>query len=204
MLADPWNRFFTDPENHLRHIFCGGIEETTIDMTAPIEATNPYVKTKKVADFTKKSIYALDWACITGGGMGYGFAKLDFGENNCTLTAGERPTLVKMIQKGQAAVSDKLYFSISLTADSDCETLGVIYDCADPTKPDSYELFPIPHKAGDSLSVSLKIDRAAGVAEITVNENTTSLPLRTTNPCDVILIMKNATVTVTKEEFENL
>ena len=204
MLADPWNRFFTDPENHLRHIFCGGIEEITIDMTAPIEVTNPYVKTKKVADFTKESIYALDWACITGGGMGYGSAQLTFGDDNCTLSAGERPTLIKMVQKGQAAASDKLEFSIELEADSDCEAIGIIYDCADPTKPDTYEYFPIPHKVGESLALSLKTDRAAGNAEILVNESTTILPLRTTEPCDIILFMKNATVTVTKQEFENL
>ena len=204
MLADPWNKFFTDPKNHLRHIFCGGIEEVTLDMTAPIVATTPYVKAKGGADFTKKSIYALNWACITGGGMGYGFADLTFGDGSCTLKAGEKPTLVKMVQKGQAALSEKLAFEIDVTPCGECETLGIIYDCADPTRPDSYEYFPIPHKAGDSLPISLKIDRGAGVAAISVNEITTHLPLRTVDPCDIILIMKNAKVIITKTEFENL
>ncbi len=204
MLADPWNRFFTDPENHLRHIFCGGIEETTLDMTAPIEPTIPYVKKKKTAYFSKKSIYALDWACITGGGMGYGFADLALGDNNCTLTAKELPTLVKMVQKGQAATSDKLEFSIELTPESECDTLGLIYDCIRPTDPTAYEYYPLPHRAGEELTVSLTIDRAAGEATVTVNNKTESLPLRTNEPCDVILIMKNARVTVTRAEFENI
>ncbi len=204
MLSDPWNRFFSDPENHVQHIFCGGIEETTIDMTAPIEITEPYSKTKSAVDFNIKSVYALNWACITGGGMGYGYATLSFGDGNCTLTAKELPTLVKTVQKGQAATAEKLDFSIELTPECDCETLGLIYDCSHPTDPNAYEYYSLPHKAGEKLSVTLKIDRTAGTAEITANEKQETLPLRTKKACDVILIMKNAKITVTKAEFENI
>ena len=204
MLADPWNAFFTDPENHLRHIFCGGIEEITLDMTADILPTVPYTKTKKAVDFSKKSVYELNWASITGGGMGYGFAVLSFGENDCTLKAGELPTLVKLVQKGQAAVSDKIRLSIELIPEYKCDTLGLIYDCERPTDPKAYSFFPIPHSEKELLSVSLLVNRNNGQVEIVVNEKKETLPLRTDAPCDIVLILKNATVNVTRAEFENL
>ena len=204
MLSDPWNRFFTDPENNLQHIFCGGIEEVTLDMTAPIEATTPYTKAKISADFSRKSIYDLGWACITGGGMGYGFAKLDFEDDGCTLTANELPTLVKMIQKGQAATSDALCLSLELTPESACDTLGLIYDCENPTNPTSYEFYPLPHTPCESLSITLRIDRTAGTATVTTNTKSDSLALRTSSPCDLILIIKNGKVKITKSIFENL
>jgi hypothetical protein len=159
---------------------------------------------KKSVDLTKKSVYALNWACITGGGMGYGFADLDFAEDGCILTAKELPTLIKMIQKGQAATSEKLAFGLELTALQDCETLGLIYDCSRPTDPTAYEFYPLTHKSGEKLSVKLSIDRTAGKAEISVNENHEILPLRTNSPCDVVLIMKNGRIKITRAEFENL
>ena len=204
MLADPWNAFFTDPKNHLRHIFCGGIEETTLDMTESIVPTVPYVKTKKAVDFSKKSVYELNWACITGGGMGYGFAELSFGENDCTLKAGEFPTLVKLVQKGQVSASDKLMLSIELTPEYQCDTLGLIYDCEKPTDPKAYSFFPIPHNEKERISLSIFVDRTKGQAEMIINGKKEILPLRTDSPCDVVLILKNAAVNVTRAEFENL
>ena len=204
MLSDPWNRFFTDPENHIRHIFCGGIEENTFDMTAPIEPTAPYVKTKRSVDLSQKSVYALNWACITGGGMGYGFADLSFCDGGCILTAKDRPTLVKMVQKGQAATGEKLNFKIQLIPETACETLGLIFDCSLPTDPKAYKFYPIAHKAGDKLEVELKIDRTAAKAEMSVNGCIEVIPLVTSEPCDVILILKNAHVTVTNAEFESI
>ena len=204
MLADPWNRFFTDPENHIRHIFCGGIEETTLDMTEDILPTVAYVKGKKSADFSKKSIYGLNWACITGGGMGYGFADLAFENKSCVLTAKEMPTLVKMVQKGQAQLSEKSIFDLELICEQDCELIGLIYDCTRPTDPNAYEYYSLPHASGEKLSVSLDIDRAAGRTKICVNGKEETLPLRTSEPCDLILILKNAKITVTKTDFENI
>lgn len=204
MLADPWNRFFSEKGTRLRHIFCGGIEETTLDMTAPIEPSIPYCKTKKTVNFTKKSIYETGWACVNGGEMGYGRAKLSFGENSCTLTTRERPVLLKMIHRGQAELTDKLTLSLEITPQKECEALGLIYDCATPTDPTSYQYYSLPCAVGEGLTVTLKIDRAVGVAEITVNGKNEILPLRTKVPCDLILFLKDAEVTVTKAEFENL
>lgn len=204
MLADPHNRFFTDKGTRLRHIFYSGIEEITLDMSAPIETTIPYVKAKKAVDLSQKSVYALNWSCITGGNMGYGFADLSFGDNCCTLTAKDRPTLIKMVQKGQAATSEELNFEIELIPETDCEILGLICDCPHPTDPEAYKFHPIPHNAGEKLDIALKIDRSAAKALIRINGSNGELPLTANEPCDVILILKNARVTVTRAEFENV
>jgi hypothetical protein len=204
MLAEPYNRFFTSPENHARHTFVSGIEENTFDLTSPIEITTPYVPSKIQADFGKKSIYALGWSCITGGNMGYTPSQLTFANNSCTLSTKQSRTLLQLIQRGQTAVSEKYEFHLELTAENECEALGLICDCPTPTTPDSYRVYPLPHKVGETLAVSLTVDKIRGLAEITVNGKCESIPLRTTAPCDIILLLKDACVTITKAEFECL
>ena len=204
MLAEPYNRFFTSPANHARHTFVSGIEENTFDLSAPIEITVPYTSGKKVADFSKKSIYALGWACITGGSMGYTPLRLTFGDDNCTLTTMQSRTLLQLIQRGQTAVSDKYEFRMEMSTEKDCELVGLIYDCPTPTTPDSYAIYPLPRKAGEAIDLTLRVNRTEGMAQITVNGVAEALPLRSTDPCDIILILKDACATVTKSEFECL
>ena len=204
MLAEPYNRFFTSPENHARHTFVSGIEENTFDLTSPIEITTPYVPCKKAANFSKKSIYALGWACITGGGMGYTPSNLTFGDNNCTLTTRQSRTLLQLVQRGQTAVSDRYEIHLELVAEKECEVLGLIYDCPTPTTPDSYAVYPLPHKAGETLAVSLTVDKTRGIAEIAVNGKCEALPLGSASPCDIVLMLKDACITITKVEFECL
>ena len=204
MLAEPYNRFFTSSANHSRHTFVSGIEETTFDLTAPIEITEPYRPCKKVADFAGKSIYDLGWVCITGGSMGYTPSRLTFGDDNCTLTTRQSRTLLQMIQRGQTAVSDRYEFSLKMVAEKDCEVLGLIYDCPTLTTPDSYAIYPLAHKAGEAISLTLRVDRVGGMAHITANGKTEALPLGTNEPCDIALILKEATVQITEAIFENL
>jgi hypothetical protein len=204
MLAEHYNRFFTDPANHIRHIFVGGIEENTFDMTAPIEITTPYLPAKTSADFAKKSIYALGWACITGGNMGYTASDLTFGDGNCTLSTRNSRTLLQMIQRGQTSLSDKYRFSLTMTPEKDCEALALIYDCPTPTTPDSYLPYPLPHKAGEELHVTLTVDRAKNSTEISINGKSEALPFNAAEPCDLILLLKDAKVKISEATFENL
>ncbi|MBQ8407295.1 MAG: MBL fold metallo-hydrolase [Clostridia bacterium] len=204
MLAEPYNRFFTSPENHARHIFVSGIEENTFDLTAPIEITEPYVPKKTAADFTQKSIRQLGWACITGGNMGYDPLDLSFEENSCTLKTRTRRTLLQMIQRGQVAVSNSYRFTLTMTPESECDVLGLIYDCPTPTTPDSYTPYSLPHKAGEEMTVVLVVDRKAGEARITVNGKTETLALRTSDPCDLILIVKEGRLKISEAVFENM
>lgn len=203
MLAEHCNRFFSDPQNNVRHIFVSGIEENTFDMTAPIEITTPYLPTVKIADFTQKSVTQLGWACVTGGGMGYTPSRLTFGENDCTLTTQSSRTLLQLIARGQIAVSDKYSLSFELIPKKECDILGLIYDCIKPTDPTSYEFYPISHSAGEKLEVTLDVDRNGGFAEICINGKCEKLPLRTAEPCPLILILNDAEVRITKAVFEN-
>jgi len=204
MKAEPYNAFLSDPENHIRHIFCGGIEENTFDLTAPIEITAPYVPKKITTNFSKKSIYSLGWACVTGGNMGYSPSDLTFGDGDCTLTTRNSRTLLQMIQRGQTAVSDKYRFDLTLTPEKECETLGLICDCPTPTTPDSFTPYALPHKAGETLNISLTVDRVAKTADIFVNGKHEKIPFNATDPCDIILILKDAKIKIGKAVFENL
>ena len=204
MLADPYNAFFSDPENHIRHIFVGGIEETTFDMTAPIEVTTPYVPSKIVADFDKKSVFALGWSCVTGGNMGYTASNLTFGDGSCTLATRSSRTLLQMIRRGQVAVSEKYRFDLTLTPECECENLALIYDCPTLTTPDSFTPYSLHHKAGEELKITLEVDRKANAAKICVNGKSETLPLRTNAPCDIVLLLKGAKVEISEAVFENL
>ena len=204
MLSEPCNSFFSDPENHIRHIFIGGIEENTFDMTAPIEVTVPYEPKRIVADFSKKSVSALGWASVTGGYMGYTACDIAFGKENCTLTTKSSRTLLQMIPRGQVAVSDKYRFDLTLMPEKTCETLALIYDCPTVTTPDSFVPYPLNHMAGETLKITLEVDRKANAAIICVNGRSETLPLRTNAPCDVVLLLKDAKVEISETVFENL
>ena len=93
---------------------------------------------------------------------------------------------------------------MSITPEAECETLGLIYDCPKPTAPDSFAVYHLPHKAGERLNVTLRVDRSACKAEISVNGRVDTLLLGTQEPCDIILILKGAKIKVSKAEFENL
>lgn len=204
MLHDEPNRYFIDPENHVRHIFVSGIEEATLDMTKPIEGNDKYTPAKKIADFAQKSVYQLDWSCLTGGYMGYSPASLIFEDGAATLSTHGNRTLLQLIQRGQTEVSQAYKLSLTLIPREDCETLGLICDCPVLTTPDLFTSHPIPHRAGEELNITLDSDRAKGIATLDVNGKTESFTLESSEPCDIVLIMNNATVIVKKAEFENI
>ena len=204
MLELDHNRYFKYMDNHIRHIFVSGIEENTFDMTKPIDITIPYIPASIKADFTKKSVRSLGWACITGGNMDYTPSDLVFGGNDCTLTTRNGRTLLQMVARGQVSASEKYSFKLTLTPEKECDTLGLIFDCPTPTTPDSFKLYPLSHKAGDVLNVKLYVDRKEGIAELSVNGNVATLPLSVTEPCGIILLLKDATVRISEAVFENL
>ncbi len=198
------NRYFKYMDNRIRHIFFSGIEENTFDMTKPIEITVPYKPIKIVTDFSKKSVSALGWSCFTGGHMGYAPAKLEFKDSSATLRSHNSRTLLQLIQRGQVAVSDGYRLSLTLIPRENCELLGLIYDCPALTTPDLFTVRHIPHKAGERIDVTLTVDRASGSAALVIGGASERLSLESAEPCDAVLIMKNATVTIEKVEFENI
>lgn len=204
MMRDPYNRFFSDPENHIRLAFISGIEEVTLDMTAPILATEPYVCGKHTADISSKAVSALGWSCITGGSMGYVPASLSFGDGDCTLDAQSGRTLLQTVQRGQTALTSAYSFDLTYTACSDCGELGLVFDCPTPTTPDSYTVHPLPLKVGEEVTVSLTVDRALRAAELSANGKKQAIALEASEPCDVILILKGSKIKISAAEFINL
>lgn len=198
------NRYFRQEGTRIRHIFVSGIEENTFDMTAPIEATVPYTPERITADFSSKSVRGLGWACITGGGMGNEPLDLSFTEEGCEIKTRTLRALLQLVQRGQVKVSDQYRLTMTMTPEKECETLGLIYDCPTPTTPDSYFPYSLPHKAGETLCVSLSVDRVAKTARIDVNGKTEVLPYRADDPCDLILILKDAKLRISEVIFENL
>ena len=204
MLYDHPNRFFIEECNHIRHIFVSGIEETTIDMSAPIVGSAPYFFGKITADFSKKSIYSLGWACLTGGSMDYKPSTLTFGESSATLETQSSRTLLQMIQRGRTAVSDAYKFTFSFIPHKDCEAVGLIFDCPTLTTPDTFTVHPIDCVALKETAVTLTVDRAKGVAEMCIDGKSRSLPFASSEPCDIVFFLKDAKVEITGAVFENI
>lgn len=204
MLNDNNNRFFTERGNRIRHIFVSGIEETTIDMSAPISVTTPYTFGKLSADFSQKSIYALGWSCLTGGFMDYKPSALTFLESSALLETQSSRTLLQMIQRGQTAVSEAYKFSFSIIPHKDCEEVGLIFDCPILTTPDMFTVHPIECNPHSETQVTLTVNRAQQTAEMCINGKTRPLVFSSNEPCDVVLYLKGAKVEITSAIFENI
>ena len=149
---------------------------------------------------------ALHWTCLTGGGRGYAAMKLTFPDKgSCRLEAGEAKSLCQMIQRGQVALSDKYCFEFSGVLEEGAETFGLILDNPTPMEWNDEKLIVLDQKANIGFKYSVVVDRSAARAEIFNNgELVKTVDEICTAPCDVILMMKNASVVLDEVVFENL
>lgn len=192
------NDYLINSEN-IRATFVGGQAENVFDMTKPIEYTDPYTESKVRADFSKKSILALGWSCLTGGKTGYAPAKLVFTDNGCRLETEDALTLCQIIQRGQTAKSDSYSFDFSGEAKK-AELFGLIFDYTDPMTWSDSAVVPLPTVGAFSyrLEVSKK-ERSASLYSdgVKIKEWKDICP----DPCDIILVMKNAEISLIRTEY---
>ena len=198
------NRFFKYMDNNIEHIFIAGIEQNVFDMTKPIKVTTPYKPTKIQANFEKKSVGGLGWACIMGEGKGNSPLDLVFENKSCILKTRSGRSLLQMVQKGQVATSDKYRFELEIIPKKQCAELGLAYDTEQPVRSDAIMPYPIKHMEGQRTLVAFMVNHTAGTIEISLNGETETLPLRTKNPCDIILVINDGEIVVDKFIFENL
>mgnify|MGYP003294945779 CR=1 FL=1 len=79
MLTLPVNSYCKETDK-VRAIFISGIDDDTLDMTAPIEARQYFHHGVIRTDLTTGKMLPLNWCCLTGGSTGYTPAKLVYPE----------------------------------------------------------------------------------------------------------------------------
>ena len=184
----------------IRATFVAGQQENVFDMTAPIEYTEPYPLSRVCADFSKKSVGALGWSCLTGGRTGYAPAKLEFTDLGCRLISGDALTLCQMIQRGQTEKSEKYSFEFSGNVGT-AELFGIIFDVPDPMKPCEDAVCALP--LSGEFSYRLEVNKKCRTAALYSGEKTLcEWEGINAEPCEVVLVMKNASVELERVLFE--
>lgn len=102
------NRYLAESPN-LRAMFMSGREETVIDMTKPVQPSDPYAKYRNVQpggalldeDFSTPTIYELCLTAITGGRTNYKSAALSLVGDGLHMAADEeRYSVLELMQPG--------------------------------------------------------------------------------------------------------
>jgi len=215
MLTWPANAYLKESTN-IRATFISGLDDDTLDMTAPIEAREYFHHGTIRTDFNAKTMMALNWYCLTGGSTGYVPAKLSFPEEGgCRLVGRNARTLVQMVKCGQIAISDKYSFTICGTFDEETSlreeekdielerVFGLMWNYPKHMLWNDGEIFPLPSKAGVPFAYRLTVDKSANKAtlydgETLIAEWNEVCP----EPCSINLIMKNISLTLTEVVYE--
>ncbi len=184
----------------IRATFVAGQQENVFDLTLPIEYTEPYPAPTVCPDLTKKSVCALGWSCLTGGRTGYAPAKLEFTDGGCRLTSGDALTLCQMIQRGQTEKYEKYSFEFSGKVNS-AELFGIIFDVADPMKPCESSVVALTSVGEFSYRLEVnKKDLTAVLYES--GKKLGEWKDLCSEPCEIVLVMKNASVELTRVAYE--
>ena len=215
MLGWPTNVYFNESEK-LRATFISGLDDDTLDMTAPIEAPVYYRHGIIRTDLTTGKMLPLNWCCLTGGSTGYTAARLVYPEDGgCRLVGRDAKTLVQMIKNGQIEISERYTFTICgtydeetiVSEDTDVSTLermfGLMWNYPKHMVWDDAQVFPLPAELGKPFAYKLTVDKTASKATLydgdtLIAEWDEVCP----EPCGIHLIMKNVSVTLTEVVYE--
>ena len=200
------NDYIAHSSENIRATFVSGQVEAVIDLSKPIEAPTPYTYGKVSAGISGKRMCALHWTCLTGGGRGYQPMTLTFPEDGvCRLEAGDAKSLCQMIQRGQVALSDKYSFTFKGVLEGNAEVFGIVIDNPTPMEWKDEKLITLDQSPREEFNYTISVDRPSRTAVI---ERNGSEIYRVTDlcgdPCDVILMMKNASVILSEVVFENV
>lgn len=200
------NDYLAHSSTNIKATFVAGQTEAVLDLTRPIEPPTPYTYGRVRADIAGGRMCALHWTCLTGGGRGYAAMKLTFPEvGKCRLEAGEAKSLCQMIQRGQTALSDKYCFKFSGVLEDGSETLGLVLDNPTPMEWKDEKLIVLEQACGERFEYSVICHRSVARVEIfNGGELVKTVDGICADPCDVILMMRNAAVTLDEVVFENL
>ena len=215
MLTWPANAYLAASEN-IRATFIGGLDDDTIDMTAPIEKREYYRHGIIRTDLTTGKMLPLHWCCLTGGSTGYTPAKLVYPEEGgCRLIGRNAKTLVQMVKNGQTAISDKYTFTVCGTYDEETmlrddekdiepeRMFGLEWNYPKHMVWSDEQVFPLPAEIGKPFAYQLTVDKTANKAtlydgETLIAEWDEVCP----ESCGIHLIMKNVSVTLTEVTYE--
>jgi len=200
----PANDYIVHRSQNVKGTFIAGQEETVLDLTKPIEPPTPYKSGRIAADIGGGRMCALHWSCLTGGGSGYRAMKLTFPEKGvCRLEAGDAFSLCQMIQRGQTALSDKYEFTFSGVLEEGCETFGIVFDHVKPMRHFEEKLNVIEQKCGEEFTYTLKVNKSALRAELFKGDEKVLRTEVCPDPCEIIIMLKNGALRLTRVEFEN-
>lgn len=216
MLTLKANAYFNESER-LRVTFISGLDDDTIDMTAPIEAPAYYHHGTIRPDLTTGKMLPLNWCCLTGGSTGYTFANLDYPEEGgCRLTGRNSKTLLQLVKSGQVAIADKYTFTVrgsyaeeSILSEEEKSLelermFGLVWNYHKHMVWDETQMFPLPAEVGKPFAYTLTVDKKANRATLCDGE-TLLAEWNEVNqePCGIHLVMKNISVTLTEVVYED-
>ena len=195
------NNYLITSEN-IKATFVAGQKELTFDMSAPIEAVDPYTKREITADLEKKSLAALEWSCTTGGKTGYAPAALEFIDGGCRLTSGDALSLCHIIHRGQTAKAKRYSFEFSGLLER-AELFGLMFDHDKIMEWEDgayFELMP-----NGKFEYKLLVDRVTRTAELYDGERKVAdWSDISGEPRDIIIVMKNASLELWHVAYKEL
>lgn len=214
MLRVPVNSYAAEP--HIRAIFIGGIDDDTLDMTAPIVARDYYHHGTIRTDIAAGTMMDLHWHCLMGGSTGYTSAALTFPTpDSCRLVGANAPTLLQLIKLGQTAIADRYSITVCGTYDeqtnADLSTVegeperifGLMWNNPLHMVWDATQVYALPAAVGAPFAYRLTVDKIARKAALYDGET----QLATWDdvcevPCGIHLVLKNTSVTLTEVVYE--
>ena len=215
MLTLPVNSYCKESDK-IRATFISGIDDDTLDMTAPIEARQYFHHGTIRTDLSTGKMLPLNWCCLTGGSTGYTPARLVYPEEGgCRLVGRNARTLVQMVKNNQTAISDKYTFKICGTYDEesilgendDPATLerlfGIMWNYPKHMVWDDAQVFSLPAEVGKPFAYTLTVDKTANKATL-YDGDTLIAEWNEVTPasCGIHIIMKNISLTLTEVVYE--
>lgn len=201
------NQFIVHSEK-IKHVFFSNREEKTINMSMPVTSADPYADIKKSeilldADFKEKSIFTLNWNCITGGQTGYAAAKAMFEDGGLRLVSQDNITVLEIVKPPvmENIKSYKLEIDVEI---KNAGKFGCICNYSDPIEYSEEECFDFSPEIGEG-KYSLIADEDN--KKITVTKNGEVIGEYSYIPAErhgIYLVMKNADILVKKAIVKKL
>lgn len=199
------NRFLKNSEK-IKNIFVSGREETVIDMTKPVEKSEPYKKSGAVLleKTFGKSVCSLGMSCITGGNTGYRPFVYEYDGGKAILSAGNARSVLELVQPGFAAQAECAELALSGEVFGEYGEISLVFSNPHPTvwnETKSLKLAP-KGKFDYCLVISRKDGKAVLYESGKLLKRILFCPAQ--QPCGIYFSAVNAKVSLEKTAFSEL
>lgn len=196
------NEFLINSEK-IKNVFFSNRQDTTINMSETVKYSDAYDKIKSLnviydSDFSKKSILALNWCCITGGNTGYSAAKAMFtGEGLRLKTQNDKMTVLEIVKPPMMESVNSYTVKINATI-KNAEIFECICNYENPTeysKDKTIDLHPVFETAEYTLTANLNEKRISVLRNDEIVCEKEYVPVKRHG---IYIVIKNADITINK------